>query len=78
MILREDELLLKMTEEGSHVANGNIKGDGTGVLTFSSKGRATIMDYVTLNDKGLERIKKFKVEERFCPQILPTNYWECV
>ncbi|XP_053989910.1 uncharacterized protein LOC128882349 [Hylaeus volcanicus] len=51
-------------ERGWHIANGNITGDEEGEWTYVGVRGATVIDYVICNEKGLEEIVHFKVEDR--------------
>ena len=60
----EGEQFLDMIEtRGLQIANGNIKRDELGEFTYSDTRGASAIDYLLVNNIGLDRIDKFKVED---------------
>lgn len=46
------------------VANGNVEGDEEGEYTFTGPRGNTVIDYVIMNERIRDKVRKFKVEER--------------
>ena len=49
---------------GLQIANGNIEGDELGEFTCSDKRGASVIDYLLVNNIGLDIMDKFRVEDR--------------
>ena len=61
----EGEYFLDMIEKrGQQTENGNIKGDVLGKFTYSDTRGASVIDYLLVNNIGLDRIDKFTVGDR--------------
>lgn len=53
-----------MQERGSSVLKGKTKGDWEGEYTYMGARGCTVIDYAFVNDKVLDKVIKFKIEER--------------
>lgn len=51
-------------ENGWSILNGNVKGDEMGEHTFIGARGSSVIDYVLVNDKAREVIRKFRVIDR--------------
>ena len=46
------------------IANVNIEGDKLGEFTYSNKGGTSVIDCLLVNNTGLDRSDKFRVEDK--------------
>ena len=64
MNLEREQFLYVIEKWGLQIANGNIEGDELRECTYSDKRGASVIDYLLINNTGLERMDKFRVEDR--------------
>lgn len=53
-----------MEERGWEIANGNIKGDEEGELTYIGGRGESVIDYVIVNQKAWNKIEEMRIGER--------------
>ena len=70
---RGKRLIEECEEKGWQILNGNITGDEKGNFTYIGEKGASVIDYVLGNDKALEEVEYFKIEENINSDHLPLN-----
>jgi len=51
-------------DRGWDIANGNMKGDENGKLTYIGERGESMVDYVLVNQKAWDKIEKMKIGNR--------------
>jgi len=66
--------LIKLVREiGGNILNGVMKGDEKGEYTYVSQRGCSVIDYVIVNDNGMEIVNSFKVGERVDSDHMPLS-----
>lgn len=60
-----------MQENGLYVLNGKTKSDWEGEYTYAGARGCTVIDYAFVNEKVIEKVIDFKVEERMDSDHFP-------
>jgi len=55
---------LLVEDRGWDIANGNMRGDENGELTYIGGKEESVVDYVLVNQKAWDKIKKMKIGNR--------------